>query len=228
MLPARDQPDVVRAAVQGDREAFLALVHRHAPAVRCLCEARAPDALDLDLRAAEAFVAIWELRRAVREPGHWPLFCGRTTQAHLDRQAGLPERRPEGGPAWLADQPLAAREAWLLHHRVEAPDAVPVIDYLGIAQHAYEARWQRAEAGRLKAADLGLDQAPRSPADDSPARITAEVAERLGPAPARRTGVLARLPRLPLALSFLLVLALSALLAALLFQAGTGTGMRPR
>ncbi len=217
-LPDNPDPILLRSARQGDREAWLALVVRHAPAVRATIEARMPGEEGILDVCVEVFDRMHGQLFLVSEPNWFHLFCIRTTQAHLDQMGRRPERVPEQGPEWMRRLSLGQREAWLLHERAEKEAPFPVAEYLGIRPEAYEARWQSAEDTRRKVESKGLGTVPPGPDASFTGKLQAALAEKLPPTPAGSRSWTRKLPAVPAGLAFLLVLAFSALLAALLFQ----------
>ena len=217
-LPDNPDPILLRSTRRGDREAWLALVGRHAPAARTAIEARLLDEEGIDEILAQIFERMHGQLFLVSEPNWFHLFCLRTTQAWLDQNGHRAERLPDKGPTWMRQLSLSQREAWLMHHRVEEHAPFPACEYLGVRPEAYEARWQSAEKLRLEAEKKGFGGLPTAPDDDFVTRLQQRLATKLPPTPQGVQGWLQRLPPMPTGLAFLLVLALSALLAAFLFQ----------
>ena len=105
-----------------------------------------------------------------------------------------------------------------MHHRVEADAPFPCAEYLGVRPEAFEARWQSAEKLRLEAEKKGLGSFPAEPHADFVPTLQKRLAQKIPPTPEGVQGWIQRLPPMPTSLAFLLVLALSAVLAAFLFQ----------
>ena len=217
-LPDNPDPILLRSARRGDREAWLALVARHAPAVRAAIEARRLGEEDIDRICIEIFERMHGQLFLVSDPNWFHLFCWRTAQAWLDQKGFRPESVPERGPEWMRRLSLSQREAWLMHERFEPQAPFPACEYLGLRPEAYEARWQSSEKLRSEAEGRGLGSTPAGPPADFVVSLQRSLAARLPPTPQGVQGWLQRLPPMPTGLAFLLVLAISALLAALLFQ----------
>ena len=221
MLPVPDNPDpdLIRQSREGDRDAYLHLAKRHALAVRAIVEARMPGDSRIDEECALAFERIHRTLFVVRELGWFHLFCVRSTQTFFDaRNKQGSEPCPPDMP-WLHALSASQREALFFALRAEAELPFPAIEYLGISRDAYDARVER---GRL-ALPEPLPEIP----DDFIARLLPRIDELLGPRKAKREGLSARLPAMPLGLAFFCVLSLSAVLAGLLFRPVQGRESAP-
>lgn len=217
-LPDNPDPILLRSARKGDREAWLALVARHALAVWATIEARLPGEANIQEVCIQVFERMHSQLFLVTEPNWFHLFCVRTTQAHLDQMGLHPERLPEKGPEWMRRLSLGQREAWLMHERLGEDAPFPPSEYLGIRPETFEARQQSSEALRSEALAKGLGMIPVGPEASFLTQVQKALAASLPPTPQGLQGWRQRLPPVPASLAFLLVLALSALLAAFLFQ----------
>ena len=217
-LPDNPDPILLRAARKGDREAWLALVARHAPAVQATIQARLPGGEGIPEICQQVFERIHGQLFLVSEPNWFHLFCVRSTQAWLDQKGHHPERMPESGPDWMRRLSLGQREAWLIHTRLDTEAPFPAHEYLGLPPEAYEARWQSAESLRREAESKGLGTMPDGPGESFVLDLQKALASKLPPTPKGVQGWFARLPAVPASLAFVLVLAVSAILAALMFQ----------
>ena len=185
MLTIPDNPDpiLLRAARKGDREAWLALVERHAPAVRVAIEARLLGEEGIDGICTEIFEQIHGQLFLVSEPNWFHGFCMKTAQAWLDHKGHRPERIPQQGPQWMGQLSLGQREAWLMHERFETRAPFPACEYLGVRPEAYEARWQSSEKLRLEAEKKGLGSMPTGPEEAFITNLQLALAQKLPPTP---------------------------------------------
>lgn len=216
-IPNNPDPDLVRRTRQGDRDAFLELVRRHAAAVRAIVEARIPGSPRVDEETVGAFARMLRTLFVVRDLTWFHLFAIRTTQAHLDARRYSAEDPGPDAPAWLRRLTLGQRESLFFATRAAPAACAPAIEYLGISQQAYEARTERARRLQAKAQEWEDAGLPPPPSPQMAAQVAAAVDETLGP----RRAISApgsRLPRLPLPLAFLLAIGIAGVAAALLFR----------
>lgn len=96
--PAQDSDDLgcLRAVARGDREAFAALVSRHAPSVRRLASALTGNDAEADDVTQEVFVSAWRSAQTFRARGSvrgWLLTITRNAvRRAARRRAGEPAR----------------------------------------------------------------------------------------------------------------------------------------
>jgi hypothetical protein len=150
------------------------------------------------------------------DPNWFHLFAVRTAQAHLDARGLRADDPGPDCPDCLRRLSLGQREALLFAERA-AGSPFPAIEYLGIAQEAFEARRDRGRAACAQAREMEQPGLPPAPEAGWLETLVARIDQGLGPRQ-ESGGTRRPLPRLPLPLAFLLAVAVSGAGVALLFR----------
>ncbi|PIE23254.1 MAG: hypothetical protein CSA62_08570 [Planctomycetota bacterium] len=213
MIPVPNNPDpqLLRRARLREHAAFRELHSRFAHAIRALIEARRPGSAQIDELCVQSFERIFSHLQLFREE-HWlHRDFVRQTRELLESKMLRADSAGADCPSWLATLPIEPREVLFFEQRAAGRSPFPAHEYFGITDQAYQARAERAQKHLLES----RQELPAEADEGWLERQWLAIQASLPPEPERRTR--RGLPRMPPALSFGIVVALSMLGLSLVF-----------